>query len=366
MKKTLITLLILAGTVSATEYTYNPTEEGWVETNTNWVDADGNAASGGFTETNGHTFNINNGQLVKAGNNTTLNGGTFNISGTGSTLQLQHSGKTYTPTSVNVSNSGKFDVTASTTLGTSANKANVTITNGTLSVAGTVTNANVALNGAEVNVTGSGALTINKAITSTTINVDSTASLTIGDNVKMKNVELTTSATVTVGGTTYWDNNPSNGPITFNLGDTGKVAYNNILYKSAGTTNQPGWVGSLTLNANCSEGFLEGSALKLMTRDLVTFSSIANNADYGDLDGFLKNYISGDTITLNGKDLEFSEAAFNAGSLTADDVGKYNFAITNNAIQLQYVAYSSNIPEPATATLSLLALAGLAARRRRR
>lgn len=371
MKKTLITLLILAGTVSAAEYTYTATaaDGSWVETKGNWTDAEGNSATGtgSFVDANGHTFIINNGHLAKAGNNAPLTGGIFNISGEGSTLQLQHSEKVYTPTSVNVTDSGTFEVAASTTLGTTSTTATVSITNGTLKVAGTANNARVTLSDAVVYVTGNGALTINQNITSSTINVDSTASLTIGSDVKMKEVEITTSGTVNVNGTTYWDNNDKNGSITFNLGDTGKVAYNDIKYKAAVGSNA-GWKGSLTLNANCTEGYLEGSSLTLMTRDLVTFTSIANNAGYGDLETFLKNYISGDTITLNGTDMSFSEVAFDANHLTADTVGKYNFAITDNAIQIQYVAYSSDqvVPEPTTATLSLLALAGLAARRRRK
>lgn len=57
-------------------------------------------------------------------------------------------------------------------------------------------------------------------------------------------------------------------------------------------------------------------------------------------------------------------AAFNEAALTGTDVGQYRFLIEDNALKVQYAAYL--VPEPTTATLSLLALACLAARRRRK
>ena len=50
---------------------------------------------------------------------------------------------------------------------------------------------------------------------------------------------------------------------------------------------------------------------------------------------------------------------------TADDFGKYILGCDTSGIYVQYVK-ADIIPEPTTATLSLLALAGLAARRRRK
>ncbi len=50
---------------------------------------------------------------------------------------------------------------------------------------------------------------------------------------------------------------------------------------------------------------------------------------------------------------------------TADDFGKYILGADKDGIYVQYVK-SSVVPEPTTATLSLLALAGLAVRRRRK
>ena len=58
---------------------------------------------------------------------------------------------------------------------------------------------------------------------------------------------------------------------------------------------------------------------------------------------------------------------YTSGSLTAtvEDYGKYILGCDASGIYVQYVK-ADIIPEPATATLSLLALAGLAARRRRK
>ena len=171
----------------------------------------------------------------------------------------------------------------------------------------------------------------------------------------------------------YWDDNGNSGHITFNLKDNGIVAYNDIYFKTAEGA-QSGWGGTLTLSANCSVGLLEGSGLNLHTRDLVTFNSLNNNAGYGSKEALLANYINGGSITLNGEELTYSATGFDSASLNAEDVGKYTFILTDNAIRLQYVAYSQAatvpetpaIPEPTTATLSLLALCGLAARRRRK
>lgn len=75
-------------------------------------------------------------------------------------------------------------------------------------------------------------------------------------------------------------------------------------------------------------------------------------------------------ITLTKYDLATSEDAVwmrNGSEVSADDLsaGDYRFVATeSDGIGIQY--WDNNVPEPTTATLSLLALAGLAARRRRR
>lgn len=75
-------------------------------------------------------------------------------------------------------------------------------------------------------------------------------------------------------------------------------------------------------------------------------------------------------LTLTKYDLATSEDAKwmrNGVEVGNDDLsaGDYRFVATyDGGIGIQY--WDNNVPEPTTATLSLLALAGLAARRRRR
>ena len=69
---------------------------------------------------------------------------------------------------------------------------------------------------------------------------------------------------------------------------------------------------------------------------------------------------SNQTITVNQ-----TTFATNTLTATAEDYGKYFLSVDNKGVYVSYVKATNNIPEPATATLSLLALAGLCARRRR-
>ena len=85
--------------------------------------------------------------------------------------------------------------------------------------------------------------------------------------------------------------------------------------------------------------------------------------------------VSGDitySLTLNGSDLSISATSTSGSTwsttvsgLTATDFNKVGF-IADGAGGTVGVKNISIVPEPATATLSLLALAGLAARRRRK
>lgn len=381
MKKSFITLLALAGTAAATEYDYIGTsEKQWIETQENWQikGTETTMGTGHMANnqnlTNNHTFNIANGETAKAGSNTGgFKGATVNVSNK-STLQTSTANGLQQVTKISVTGGSTLDIQSGAQVGNDNTTPRIEITgNSTLKVGGTVTQANVVLTDATVAVNG-GSLKVTNAgtVKNTTFNVTDNGTLTFGGDVKMNNVSITTSGTVKVGleagdKATYWDNNPNVGRITFNLGDTGKVAYGEIRFKTA-EAGQAGWNGSLTLSANCSEGFLEGSELTVKTRDLVTFTDLINNANYGSKEALLADYIKGGSITLNGEALDFSSDAFDSKNLSASDVGKYTFVLTNSAIQLQYVAYNSNqiIPEPATATLSLLALCGLAARRRRK
>ena len=83
--------------------------------------------------------------------------------------------------------------------------------------------------------------------------------------------------------------------------------------------------------------------------------------------GFNPNYwgaltlAGGDVTSLGGTALTYTTDTLTA---TVDDFGKYAIGIDGKGIYMDYV--KATVPEPATATLSLLALAGLAARRKRK
>ncbi|MBQ8243207.1 MAG: PEP-CTERM sorting domain-containing protein [Bacteroidaceae bacterium] len=132
-----------------------------------------------------------------------------------------------------------------------------------------------------------------------------------------------------INGTLNLDLDYDNGiPSTvFTLGDNASLSVSNS------TTN-----GAVTLNAN----LIGNEAGVIYTRDLLTY----NNAAFTN-------------VAYN-----FGEGWTNVGD--GEITGANQYKITNNTtgISVSYMAVAP-IPEPTTATLSLLALAGLAARRRR-
>ena len=192
-----------------------------------------------------------------------------------------------------------------------------------------------------------------------TITVKDGGSLTLGNDVKVKGAVINTNSAVTIGNT-WFDDNANCGDITFNLSDHGLVNYGTVTYRSSGTN---AWSGKLTLSANCLEGALTGNGeVKLFERTLVAATGWTCKS--GSMEELLANHVEGGSITLNSTELTCASVAFDTDALTADNVGQYRFIFDDNKIKVQYVAYE--VPEPATATLSLLALVGLAARRRRR
>ena len=96
----------------------------------------------------------------------------------------------------------------------------------------------------------------------------------------------------------------------------------------------------------------------LVTLDEVTLAAIAGLENIGDKVILIKQ-LEGSTLTTNLTDGDWSRTHFDLSSITDAD---YKLYVTGAEIGL---VKSSNVPEPTTGTLSLLALAALAARRRR-
>ena len=113
-------------------------------------------------------------------------------------------------------------------------------------------------------------------------------------------------------------------------------------------------IGSLTLNlsgSNLFSGYSAiGNAYELVT---VTVVSITGGTSFSSVDLTEGSTLGGFEMELSNEDLTAS----------ADNLGKYTISQGDGGISITYVTAT---PEPTTATLSLLALAGLCARRRRK
>ena len=159
--------------------------------------------------------------------------------------------------------------------------------------------------------------------------------------------------TVTVGSGLPTDS------ITLNLGTEGKI-----------TTAQQFNIGNndprpeLTLNATVSEETLAAlNAGDLYTRDLLVAKG--NNGFWN----VRESYVAG-TLTFSVTGLEGLTNVGIVASADAIGCGEYGMVYSeydkpNGNPMPEKLTLVARIPEPATATLSLLALAGLAARRRR-
>ncbi len=137
--------------------------------------------------------------------------------------------------------------------------------------------------------------------------------------------------------TTTLSKNTGGSGYTLNLGETGVVNINSNGNHSFGLT-------ALTATLPTGLASLTGTGVTTVTRQLVSLGSGASLTGNQTI-----------TITDNG---------FTAvDSLDELVAGTYYLSNTADGIS---VTYAVAVPEPATATLSLLALAGLAARRRRK
>lgn len=163
--------------------------------------------------------------------------------------------------------------------------------------------------------------------------------------------------TSTILGTLYVGNlvDPSSSNAIINFGETGIIKYLDGSKNGIEGNNR-----TLTLGATLNTGIVaEGANYTVEKRYLIA-------GDSGN-DFSITLY---QTLTLAGGTMTSAasgEALVAAKSLTSsvEDFGKYVLGNDNGGVYVQYVKSDVLIPEPATATLSLLALAGLCARRRR-
>lgn len=112
---------------------------------------------------------------------------------------------------------------------------------------------------------------------------------------------------------------------------------------------------SITLDFSASSSATAG---QLLTRTLLSGSdftawmeALGSNSSLATMTGY--TLTDTDLSSLSGSDLSSYE-------------GLFSIKNTGAALEVSYVVPSAAVPEPATATLSLLALAGLCARRRRK
>ncbi len=135
-------------------------------------------------------------------------------------------------------------------------------------------------------------------------------------------------------------------PAEFNLGLNGSVTFEgNFTNSSSAFFN---FVGLLNIQ--------ETGIISIERRELMSFSSEMDFGNYScfasvnfdSVEGSATSYVQGEELTA-----------------TAADLGKYTLVSESGKLYVEYVTGSGAIPEPATASLSLLGLAALAMRRRR-
>lgn len=148
------------------------------------------------------------------------------------------------------------------------------------------------------------------------------------------NGDLKDGQNYTINGTMILNATDDNalGNVTLTLGDVAQFTLKNSTHAVTGNNG-----GLFTLNAH-----LFGADGEISTRTLIRY-------DNASISGF-------DKITCN-----FGEGWTNVGNGDITGVYQYKLVNTSAGLTVEYM-----VPEPTTAALSLLALAGLAARRRRK
>ncbi len=343
--KTYIALSItLVGFASATELEWKGRDDGWFEVASNWKIANPETQA---TQKpgNGDTVTIGENKSVKLGNNGenhVFDDLTLTV-GESSTLQIDGTFKyTFTNSTITLEKGAKF------------------ITNGT-------------------KTDGQNGFTAS----STTFTIEDAAQLDMRNSTDPKvgydntifNVKGANG--LALGNT--WCDTDGKKHYNFNLYQNGSVSIaqmNNVTNSNLRLT----LTGSVDTGVAAGVSDIDASDIRMMERTLITFgdfnagsiapetelTNLFNNCVFTSLD---KTALTPDA-TLSGKEV-----------FTSDDLGKYNliyragtsYTTVENGISTTYnpgsliLQYTTlDAPEPTTATLSLLALAGLAAYRRRK
>ncbi|MEG1507056.1 MAG: PEP-CTERM sorting domain-containing protein [Akkermansia sp.] len=134
-------------------------------------------------------------------------------------------------------------------------------------------------------------------------------------------------------------------PMIFNLGSAGSVLYSGAVHNVSGA--HLGFTGTLNL--------MFAGEYSVQRRTLVSYTGVVDGGEFN-FSNITGDFGSGTTRITDG-------------NLTVDEnhVGDYKLGYdsTNKVMYVDYVTGNQSIPEPTTAALSLLGLAGLMMRRRR-
>lgn len=233
------------------------------------------------------------------------------------------------------------------------------VKDGKLVVNGTVGTGEIILaENASIENNGTGAITLSD------VNVQLTQVENYGEGVlKLQNASGTLSVVelnIAPGSTiSFYDKGetPAEGTITVTehmMAGGGTLLANLTMANGSTLDVNGGDAMALTLGSRFT--IAEGA---LVTLDDATLAAIADLANINDK-VILINQLDGSTLTTNLEDGDWARTHFDLSSITGADFTMY---VQEGQIGIMK---SSNVPEPTTGTLSLLALMALAARRRRK